>query len=87
MLEVAAAAAPGTRERAGWLHPVGRRLQHLDRVGTQEPVALVALGDLDDHPLAGQRVPDEHDDAVVARDDEPAVRDPVGTHVVPLTDQ
>ena len=41
VLEVAAAARVRARERAGRGDPVGRRLEHLDGVGPQEPVALL----------------------------------------------
>ena len=54
--------ASGPGERAGRRDPVGGGLEHLDGVGAQEPVALAALGDLDDDPLPGQRVPHEDHD-------------------------
>ena len=59
---------PGPANGHGGVDPVGRGLEHLDGVAAQEPVALLALGDLDDDPLAGQRVPDEDDDALVPGD-------------------
>ena len=49
-------------------------LEHLDGVGAAE-AGVAVLGHPDDDPLAGQRVPDEHDPALVPRDAVPAVRD------------
>src|SRR3712207_9086512 len=65
VLPVAAAAAPGPAVRAGPRHPVGRGLEHLDGVGAAEP-GLAVLGDPDDDPFPGQRVPHEHDTTLVA---------------------
>ncbi len=65
VLQVATAAQSRTGEPARRLDAVRRGLQHLHGVTAPEPVALGALGDLDDHALAGQRVPDEHDRAVL----------------------
>ena len=53
VLEVAAAARVRAGVRAGRRDPVGRRLEHRDRVGAPEPVALGALGDLQDHRSPG----------------------------------
>ena len=83
MLEVAAAAAPGPANGHGGSTRSGDGLEHLDGVGPQEPVAVLALGDLDGDQLARQRVPDEHDDALVPGDDEAAVRDPAPTSYAP----
>ncbi len=95
VLEVAAAAATGVRERARRSDAVRRRLEHLDRIATQE--GLVDLGDLHDHPLARQRVPDEDDDVAGldrldhrrgadARDDVAAVGDRSGAGLDPVAD-
>ena len=73
VLEVAASAAARSAERARRVDPVGRRLEHLDSVGAQEPVTFVALGHFSDNPLPRQRVPDEDHDALVPGDDESAV--------------
>ncbi len=74
VLEVAASAPARAGEGAGRGDPVGRGLQHLDRVAAQEPRTLLALGDLHDHALSRQRMPDEDHLAVVAGDAVPAVR-------------
>ena len=59
VLEVAAAAAIRSGVRARRRDPVRRtRSQDLDGVGPQ--VTLALLGDLGEHPLAGQGVADEH---------------------------
>ncbi len=60
VLEVAAAAQARPGDGARRLHAVRRRREDLDRVAAPEPVAVGALGDLDDDPLAGQRVAYEH---------------------------
>ncbi len=52
-----------------------RRLEHLDGVAEQEPVALPAAGDPHPDPLARQGVPDEDHAAVVPGDAVAAVRD------------
>jgi hypothetical protein len=52
---------------------VRARLEHLDAVGADEPLALAGLGDLRGDSLTGQRVPDEDHPALVPRDAEPAV--------------
>jgi hypothetical protein len=59
VLEVAASAQARTRDGAGSRHPIRRRREHGDGVTAPEPVAVVALGDLHDHRLAGQAVPGE----------------------------
>src|SRR5262245_11621989 len=59
VLEVAAAALPGSRPRARSRDPVRRGREDLNRVGAQEALALI--GDDRPHPLPRQRVPDEHD--------------------------
>src|SRR5690606_26468665 len=59
VLEVAATTGLRTGETAGRLDPLLRRLKDLDSVSTPEAVAVVALGDLDDHALSRQRVPGE----------------------------
>ena len=59
VLEVAAAAQSGSGEGHGGGTRSGDGVEHLDRVAAPEPVALGALGDLEDHPLPGQGVPDE----------------------------
>ena len=59
VLEVAAPASARTGVRARRVDPVRRGLQHLDGVAAPEPVSVGPLGDLDDDPLAGQRVPHE----------------------------
>jgi hypothetical protein len=69
------------------MHSVGGRHQHLDGVAAQEPVPLLALGDLDDDALTGQRVPHEDDNPFVAGDHGAAVRHPFGVHGVPLAHQ
>ena len=61
VLPVAAAAAAGRACGQRRLDPVGRGGQDLHRVGPGEPGG--GLGDLGQHPLAGQRVPDEDDPA------------------------
>ena len=68
VLPVAPAAATRTAERAAGLDPVGRGLQHLDRVGPQEPRPLAAFGDAGANPLPRQGVAHEHHAAVGARD-------------------
>ena len=83
VLEVAATTGAGSGVGARRGHAVRRGLEHLDRVAAQEPVALTALGDLDDHPLARERVPDEHDDAGLDRLD----RRESGHHVPPVRDR
>ena len=65
---------PARAQAHGRGHPVRRRLEHLDGVGAAERAAAV-LGDHGAHPLARQRVPDEHDPAVVAGHAVPAVGD------------
>jgi hypothetical protein len=86
VLEVAAAALAGTGEGARRLDAVRRRLEYGDGVRAPEPVALVALGDLDGDPLAGQGVPDEHHAGRGARHHVATVCDPPGHHVVALAD-
>ena len=56
VLEVAAAAEAGACDGTGRGDPVRGRGQHLDGVSAPEAVAVRALGDLDDDPLARQRV-------------------------------
>ena len=68
VLEVAAAAQARPGVRARRLDPVGRGVEHLDGVAAPEPVALGALGDLDDDAFAGQRVPHEHDAVALLHD-------------------
>jgi len=84
--DVAAAAPPGAGVRARRRHPVGRGLPHLDGVSTPEPVAVAALGDLDDHPLPRQRVADEHHPTLGARHGVPAVGDRTDLDLEPLPD-
>ena len=88
VLPVAAAAAAGPRVRARRLDPVGRRHQHADGVAAQEAPALALAGDLDLDRLPRQRVPDEHDPALVPGDDVPPVRDALdprpGEHLLDL---
>ena len=74
VLPVAAAAAAGSRPRAGRLDALRRRDEHRDRVGAAERAAGV-LGDRRPHPLAGQRVAHEDHAALVARDAVAPVRD------------
>jgi hypothetical protein len=59
VLPVAPAAAAGVGVRARWLHPVGRGLQDLRRLGPREPRG--DLGHPGQYPLPGQRVPDQDD--------------------------
>ena len=66
VLEVAPTAAARAGEPARRVDPVRRRGQDLDRIGPQEPRAL--LGDDRADALAGQRVADEHDLTLVAGD-------------------
>ena len=72
VLEVAAAALAPAYAHGG-VDPARRGLDDLDGVGAQE--RLRAVGDLDPHPLARQRVPDEHDLAVDPGDAVTAVGD------------
>src|SRR5690606_1740634 len=65
----------GTGLRPHRRHPVGRRLEDLDRVGAPELRGVAALRDARADALAGQRVAHEDDAAVVPRDAVPAVRD------------
>ena len=74
VLPVAAAAAAGSRPRAGRLDALRRRDEHRDRVGAAERAAGV-LGDRRPHPLAGQRVAHEDHAPLVARDAVAPVRD------------
>ena len=74
--------AAGRSRRSGPARPrgrrddaVGRRLQHLDRVGAPERRAVVAVGDDGADPLPRQRVPDEHHPALVPGHAVPAVGD------------
>ena len=89
VLEVAAAAAARAGVRAGRVDPVRRGLRHLDGVATPEPVPVGPLGDLDDDPLAGQRVPHEDHPTRAVGGMQPgdavaAVGDPLHHDVVPL---
>ena len=61
MLEVAATAETGAGHGTRRRHPVGRRREDLHRVATPEAVAVGALDDLDEGPLTGQGMADEHD--------------------------
>ena len=88
VLPVAAAAPAGAGEGAGRLDAVLGGGQHLDGVGAQEAGVLLALGDLGDDPLAGERVPDEEHLALVrAGDAVAAVRDGADLDLVVLADQ
>ena len=82
--------SPGPAYGHGAATRSGDGLEHLDRVAAPEPVALGALGDLDDHPLPRQRVPDEDDPglglAVEPDDAVPAVRDRADLGLEPLAD-
>jgi hypothetical protein len=70
VLPIAAAAAARVRVRARRLHPVGRGLANLDRVGPGEPGR--DLGHPREHPLAGQRVPHEQHRQAVGPGNAPA---------------
>ena len=87
VLEVAAAAEVGTGVLAGRRDPVWRGGQDRHGVAAPEPVSLGALGDLDDHLLAGQCVPGEHDPALPRKPDDEvaAVRDRPDHGGEPLT--
>ena len=63
VLPVAASAASGSGVGTGWFHPIGRGLEDLDRVGSEERGGLG--GDGGDDPLAGKGVTNEHDPSVV----------------------
>ncbi len=75
VLEVAAAARAGPGPRARRLDPVGRGGVDPDRVGPHEACPGPHLGDPGQHPLPRERVPDEEDLAVGARDPVPPVRE------------
>ena len=82
VLEVAAPAQPRPGVGARWLDPVGGGYVDADGVAAPEPVAVGALGDLDDDPLARQGVAHEHDAGLrlgEPGDAVPAVGD--GTHL------
>jgi len=66
---------------------VRRTLEDLDGVGAEEPVTLLTFGDLDDDPLAGERMSNEDHDSFVTGDHEPSMTDPVRAYLVPLPDQ
>ena len=75
VLEVAPPAQPRAGVRARWRDAVGRRVHDLDGIRAHEPLAGTGLGDLGEHPLAGDRVPDEEHLALVAGDAVTAVGD------------
>ena len=78
VLEVAAPAAPRSGVGAGRGDAIGGGYVDADGVAAPEPVAVGALGDLHDHPLARQRMADEDDAGVglgEAGDAVPAVGD------------
>jgi hypothetical protein len=62
MLEIAAPAAAGPGVATGRLDPVGRGVEHLH--GVRPEVRVRRGGDPGPHPLAGERVTDEHHLAV-----------------------
>ena len=64
VLEVAAAAETRSGVGARRLDAVGGGYVDADGVAAPEPVAVGALGDLDDHPLTRQGVAHEHDAGV-----------------------
>jgi hypothetical protein len=73
VLPVAAAAPARAAVGAGPLDARRRGLEHLDGVGAAE-AGVPVLGHPDDHPLAGQAVPDEDDPPLVPGHAVPAVR-------------
>ncbi len=74
MLEVAASAQARTGDRARRSDPIRTGPQNLHRICPPETIMAV-VGDLDQHPLTGQRVPDEYHPAFVPSDAVPAVGD------------
>lgn len=78
--EVGSAHAVGRRPGDVGLGPhviaaVRRRLEHLERLGPPEALAVVTRGDLGAHALAGNGVRHEHHATLVTGDEGAAVRD------------
>jgi hypothetical protein len=67
MLEVATSAQAGTGDRARRSDPIHARPQNLHRICPPETI-MAFVGDLNQHPLAWQRVPDEYHPAFVPSD-------------------
>ena len=67
VLEVAASAQAGTGDRARRSDPIRTGPQNLHRICPPETIMAV-VGDLDQHPLTRQRVPDEYHPAFVPSD-------------------
>ena len=80
VLEVAAAAALRPEMPAGRVDPARIGSQHPDGLAPAER-ALADFGDLDDHPLAGQRQPNEDHPPVVAGHAMSAVGDGPDVHL------
>ncbi len=87
MLEVAATTQVRSGERTGSLDPVGRGSEDLDGVAAQELGLVVALRDLHDHLLVGERVTNEDHPTLVSSDKVTLMRDRADLDGVPLTRQ